>query len=301
MSEITISDEQRVKCLQALRMVAMSGVPMKGATLDTYILKYSIMSHLSLANLCVDTSSAINPYDKALQGLLMIFGFDDRHFDRVDLGALQSTMEESLIDFESSLEYLFDPGIESIIESISTTNGVTTLDLFCQRLKKETFSSAYAQVVDIAVGDPAMGTAEVPRYTLCAAVSDIHYEAEIEGCDPSFTVKDLLITSSLTELLQSANNSVYELFHAYEEIMQQADESKFMLESLYVLRNAEKVIEFPLGIHLDGEGGFKLADHYDQLEIITSNQDFLAELKKATTGSSEHYLKGRWLEQEMGF
>jgi hypothetical protein len=283
-------------------MVAMSGVPMSGASRDTHILKYSLITKLSLANFCVDTSIAINPYDKALRGLLRILGYEDSKPNWINLGSLQSTMESRLIDFESSVQHLFDPGLESIFETTSTANGLDNLDLLCKILKKETFTHAYSQVVGITVGDPAMGTPDEPRYTLCAAVSDIHYEAEMEGGDPHITVKDLLITSSLTDLLQGANGSVIELFHAYEEIMEQADESTFRLESLYVLRNAEKAVQFTLGIDFDAEGGFRLSDHYDQLEIITDNKDFLADLKKATsTGSSRHYLKGRLLEQELGF
>ena len=302
MSNITISDEQRVKCLQALRMVAASGVPMKGASLDSYIHKYSFTTQLSLANCYVSTSVAINPYDKAVQGLLMTLSLEDSDPKWINLGDLQARLEDHLISFESSVQHLFEPGLELIIEAISTANGLANLDQFCKILAKDAFSQAYAQVVDIPVGDPAIGTAEDPRYTLCATVSDIYYDAEAEGCDPNITVKDLLITSSLTELLDGANDGVLGLFYEYESIMRQADESKFRLESLFVLRNAEKAIEFPLGIRLDGEGGFRLCDHYDQLEIITSNKDFLIELRKTTMpGSSEHYLKGRLLEQELGF
>lgn len=301
MTNKVISDEDRVKCLQALRMVAMSGVSMKGKSLESYIHKYSYITQLSLANCFVNTSVAINPNDKALQGLLIILGLEDSDPNWINLGDLQSKMEDRLISFESSVQHLFDPGLESIIEAISI-NGLANLDQLFKIFNKETFSNSYSQLVDIPIGDPAMGTSEDPRYTLCAAVSDIYYDAEAEGCDPNITVKDLLITSSLTELLDGANDGVLGLFYEYESIMRQADESKFRLESLFVLRNAEKAIEFPLGIRLDGEGGFRLCDHYDQLEIITSNKDFLTELRKTTMpGSSEHYLKGRLLEQELGF
>ena len=301
MTNKVISDEDRVKCLQALRMVAMSGVSMKGKSLESYIHKYSYITQLSLANCFVNTSVAINPNDKALQGLLIILGLEDSDPNWINLGDLQSKMEDRLISFESSVQHLFDPGLESIIEAISI-NGLANLDQLFKIFNKETFSNSYSQLVDIPIGDPAMGTSEDPRYTLCAAVSDIYYDAEAEGCDPNITVKDLLITSSLTELLDGANDGVLGLFYEYESIMRQADESKFRLESLFVLRNAEKAIEFPLGIRLDGEGGFRLSDHYDQLEIITSNKDFLIELRKTTMpGSSEHYLKGRLLEQELGF
>jgi hypothetical protein len=302
MNRAAIPAEERVKCLQALRMVAASGATMKGASLDSYIHKYSFINHMSLAHCFVNTSAALNPNDKALRGLLMILGYEDSQPNWINLGALQSNIEDRLIDFDSAVEYLFDPGIDLMIEAISENNGLANLDQLCNFLKKDTFSSAYSQVVDIAIGDPAIGTPEEPRYTLCATVSDIHYEAQDEGCDPRITIKDLVISPSLTELLSKADSSVLGLFYEYEAIMRQADESIFRLEGLYVLKNAEKAIEFPLGIRLDGEGGFKLSDHYDQLEILTSNKDFLAELRKSTAaGTSEHYLKGRLLEQELGF
>jgi hypothetical protein len=287
---MTLSDEDRIKCLQALRIVAMSGGKMNG-----------FISRVSLANCFVNTAPAINPYDKGFKGLLTLLSYRRKDYQYDTLDDIEARLTDRLVNFEDSLQFIFHPGIELIIEAMAEPAGLSALDQFFGILQKQALTEAYAQVANLSITDPAMGTKEEPAYALCAAVSHIHFEAHGEF-KPDIIIRDILVSTSLTDLLAKANDGVLGLFREYEAIMERADETIFTLESLFVLKNTVRSIEIPLEIRMGWDQEFKLSDHYQKIEIVTDNKDFLAELRKTTSpGNSRHFLKGRLLEQELGF